>query len=207
MSERIVLFGGTFDPVHIGHIAVAQVSARKIGASRVILIPARRSPHKEQKPIAADNDRIAMLKCAIAGKNLFQISLVELNRAEPSYTIDTIRHFKQQFGGDCQLYWLIGVDMLKDLHRWHKINELLGECTVCLMYRGGYDKPDLGSLAEKLSNSDIEKLRQNLIETPLLTMSSTQIREKITNGQDAGEFLHPDVLDYIKSHRIYIPND
>ncbi|MBN1788801.1 MAG: nicotinate (nicotinamide) nucleotide adenylyltransferase [Sedimentisphaerales bacterium] len=207
MSERIVLFGGTFDPVHLGHITVAQVSADKIGASKVVLIPARRSPHKKQKPVAADNHRIAMLKLAIAGKNLFQISLVELNRAEPSYTVDTIDHLARQFGSDCRFYWLIGIDMLEDLYRWHKINELFYKCTICLMYRGGYDRPDFNSLSQKLDDSNIEKLKTNMIETPLINISSTQIRQGISKNQDICQHLHPDVLDYIKRHRLYAATD
>ncbi len=207
MSRKIILFGGTFDPVHIGHIEVAQSAAEKNDASKVILIPARRSPHKEQKPAAPDEDRIAMLKLAIAGKKLFQISPVELNRAEPSYTIDTIRHFRQKFGPACQLYWLIGADMLKDLPRWHRIDELMKECTICVMNRGGFDRPDFNGLIAKLGAEVVEKLRQNQIETPLIEISSTDIRQKLSQGQDVSKFLHPDVLNYIKSHRLYMPND
>jgi nicotinate-nucleotide adenylyltransferase len=207
MSEKIILFGGTFDPVHIGHIEVAQSAAEKIDASKVILIPARRSPHKEQKPAAPDEDRIAMLKLAIAGKSLFRINPVELNRAEPSYTIDTIRHFRRKFGPACQLYWLIGVDMLKDLPRWHRIDELMKECTICVMNRGGFDRPDFNGLTAKLGAQVVEKLRQNQIETPLIEISSTEIRQKLSQGKDVSKFLHPDVLNYIKSHRLYLPND
>jgi nicotinate-nucleotide adenylyltransferase len=207
MSEKIILFGGTFDPVHTAHITVAETAAEKIGAKKVILIPARRSPHKDLKPVAADNDRMAMLKLAIAGKSLFQISPVELNRAEPSYTIDTIRHFRQKFGLACQLCWLIGADMLKDLPRWYKIDELLKECTIYVMNRGGFDRPEFDGLTAKLGTKAVEKLRQNLIETPLIEMSSTDIRHKLENGKNVSEFLHPDVLNYIKSHKLYIPND
>lgn len=207
MPEKIILFGGTYDPVHIGHIEVAQSAAGAIGASKVILIPARRSPHKEQKPAAPDNDRIAMLKLAIAGKSVFQISPVELNRAEPSYTIDTIRHFRQKFGPDCQLYWLIGADMLKDLPRWYKINELFKECTICVMNRGGFDRPDCGSLTAKLGKEAVEKLRQNQIETQFIEISSTDIRQKLLDSKEAGQYLHPEVLDYIKTHRLYTATD
>ena len=207
MSEKVILFGGTFDPVHTAHITVAETAAEKIGAKKVILIPARRSPHKDLKPVAADDDRIAMLKLAIAGKKLFQISPVELNRAEPSYTIDTIRYFRQKVGANCQLCWLIGADMLKDLPRWYRVDELLKECTICVMNRGGFDKPNFDSLAGKLSTEAVEKLRQNQIETPLIEISSTEIRQKLENGKSVRKFLHPDVLDYIKKHKLYMPND
>ncbi len=207
MSERIILFGGTFDPVHTGHIIVAEAAAESIGASMVYLIPARRSPHKEQKPVAPDNDRIAMLKLAAAGKSLFQVSPVELNRAEPSYTIDTIAHFRQTLGPDCQFYWLIGTDMLKDLPRWHKIDELLKKCTICVMNRGGFERPDFDTLTGKLIAENIEKLRQNMIETPLIKISSTDIRQKVSQNHDVSKFLYPDISDYIKTHRLYLPSD
>ena len=207
MSEKIILFGGTYDPVHIGHIEVAASAARTIGASTVFLIPARRSPHKTQKPVAQDSDRIAMLKLAVTVKNLFQISPVELNRAEPSYTIDTIRYFRQKFEPACRLYWLIGADMLKDLPKWYKIDELLKECTICVMNRGGFDKPDFDSLAGKLGDEDIEKLRKNMIETPLIEISATEIRQKLFEDKDVGQYLHPEVLNYIKTHNLYMAAD
>jgi nicotinate-nucleotide adenylyltransferase len=207
MSEKVILFGGTFDPVHTAHIVVAEAAAGKTGAKKVILIPARRSPHKDLKPVATDNDRIAMLKLATAGKSLFQISPVELNRAEPSYTIDTIRHFRQKLGPNYQLCWLIGADMLKDLPRWYRIDELLKECTICVMNRGGFNRPKFDSLGGKLGTEAVEKLRQNQIETPLIEISSTKIRQKLENGKSASKFLHPDVLDYIKKHKLYMPND
>jgi len=203
MSEKIILFGGTFDPVHIGHIEVASSAARTIGASTVFLIPARRSPHKQNRPLAADDDRIAMLKLAVEGNSLFQISPVELNRAEPSFTIDTIRYFKQKFGAERLFYWLIGADMLKDFPKWYKIDELLRECTVCVMNRGGFDSPDFQSFAAQLGSEAVEKLRQNQIETPMINISSTVIRQRLLTGQDVSEMINPAVLKYIQKHKLY----
>jgi nicotinate-nucleotide adenylyltransferase len=207
MAEKIILFGGTFDPVHTGHVDVAQAAAKKIGAKKVIFIPARRSPHKNQKPSAPDNDRIAMLQLAIESNSLFQISSVELNRAEPSYTIDTIHQLKQKFGDDCELYWLIGADMLKSLPLWHKIIELMNECSISVMNRGGYEKPDFNSLAGKLDKEYIEKLKKNMIETPFIEISSTEIRQKLADEEDVSKYLHPDVLNYIKKRKLYIDTD
>jgi len=207
MTDKIAIFGGTFDPVHTAHIKVAQAAAEKIGAKKVVLMPARRSPHKNKQPLAPDTDRIAMLKLAIADKSLFQISTAELNRAEPSYTIDTIGQLKQKFGGDCELYWLIGADMLKSLPLWHKIIELMDQCNISVMNRGGFDKPDFDSLSGKFDKEIIEKLRKNMIETPFIEISSTEIRQKILNNEDASQYLHPDVLDYIKKRRLYTATD
>jgi nicotinate-nucleotide adenylyltransferase len=201
--KKIILFGGTFDPVHIGHIAVSLAAAEKIGASKVILIPTRRSPHKYQKPLAMDNDRIAMLKLAIAEDKIFEVSPIELNRGEPSYTIDTIRQLKRKFGKDCELYWLIGVDMLKDLPKWHMSEELLNECNFCIMNRGGFKKPDFDYLTGKLSPEAIDKLRKNQIQTPLINISSTEIRQKLEAGKDVSDMVNPEVLNYIKNHKLY----
>jgi nicotinate-nucleotide adenylyltransferase len=207
MSEKIILFGGTFDPVHIGHIKVAQAAAKKIGAKMVILIPARRSPHKNQKPSAPDNDRIEMLKLAVKGNDMFKVSNTELNRAEPSYTIDTIHQLKQKYGDSSELYWLIGADMVKSLLLWHKILEIMDQCNISVMNRGGYEKPDFGSLTGKLDKEYIEKLKKNMIETPFIEISSTEIRQQLADEEDVSKYLHPDVLNHIKKHKLYIDTD
>lgn len=207
MENKIILFGGTFDPVHKGHIEVALCAMQKIGADKIILIPARRSPHKHKQPIASDVDRIAMLQLAVENNKAFQISNVELNRAEPSYTIDTIYQMREKFGQDCELYLLIGADMLRDLPLWHKINTLLEECNICVMNRGGYEKPDFDSLRGKLSPEKIQNLRNNMIETPMIDISSTEIRQALLNNADASQFLDPKVLDYIKRRKLYCETD
>ncbi|MEN6386321.1 MAG: nicotinate (nicotinamide) nucleotide adenylyltransferase [Phycisphaerales bacterium] len=205
--EKIILFGGTFDPIHIGHTQVAQCALQKLNASKIIFIPARRSPHKTKQPLAPDTDRIAMIKLAIASFNEFEISNVEMNRAEPSYTIDTIRQLREKHVEDSEFYWLIGADMLRDLPLWHRINDLLDECNICVMNRGGYEKPDFANLRGRLHPNHIENLKKNMIETPFIEISSTEIRQRIMDGRDAGEFLHPDVYDYIKRRKLYLPLD
>lgn len=193
--KKIILFGGTFDPIHNGHLAVAKSASQQIKASKVILIPARRSPHKHQKPLATDDDRLAMLKLAVGSDNLFEASAIELNRGEPSYTIDTVRLLKQKMGQDCEFYWLLGADMLKDLMKWHKINELIDECNISVMNRGGFDKPNFDGLPEKL--------RQNQIQTPLIDISSTEIRKRVADGLDISELVTPEVSAYIRKRKLY----
>jgi nicotinate-nucleotide adenylyltransferase len=205
--EKIILFGGTFDPIHKGHTEVALCAAKKLNASKIILIPARRSPHKSNQPVAGDTDRIAMMQLAIADYKNFEISNVELNRAEPSYTIDTIRQLREKLGENCEFYWLIGADMLPTLPLWHQINDLLEECNICVMNRGGYDKPDFESLRGKLNPKHINNLKKNMIETPFMEISSTEIRQRVVDEKDISEFLHPAVVDYIKRRKLYFPID
>lgn len=206
-KEKIILFGGTFDPIHNGHIEVANCATKKIHASKFIFIPARRSPLKSKQPVAADTDRIAMLQLAIDGYKAFEYSNVEMNRAEPSYTIDTIRQLRVKFGENCEFYWLIGADMLNDLPLWYKINDLLSECNICVMNRGGYQKPDFDRLRGRLNPEHIAGLKKNMLDTPLIEISSTEIRKKIAEGQDVSLLLPPAVLDYVKRRKLYMPND
>jgi nicotinate-nucleotide adenylyltransferase len=193
--KKIILFGGTFDPIHNGHLTVAKSVLQQIEASKLIFIPARRSPHKHQKPFATDDDRLVMLRLAVGNDKLFEVSAIELNRGEPSYTIDTVRLLRQKMGNDCEFYWLLGADMLKDLMKWHKINELMDECNICVMNRGGFDRPNFDGLPEKL--------RKNQIQTPLVDISSTEIRKRVANGQDISELVAPEVSAYIQKRKLY----
>ena len=121
MGKKVtVLFGGTFDPVHLAHTAVAAAAGDALGAGSIIFIPARRSPLKALGPEASDEDRLAMLKLALSGNTRFDITDYELKKSGPNYTIETVRHFKKQFEGD-EIYWLLGADTLDDLPHWYCI--------------------------------------------------------------------------------------
>jgi nicotinate-nucleotide adenylyltransferase len=203
-QKKIILFGGTFDPVHKGHIKVAMSAAKKICAEKILLVPAKCSPHKTQRPAASKKHRAAMLKLAVAGKKIFKISNLELNRKSPSWTIDTVRQLKRTLGNKNTIHLLIGADILPSLPRWHKIHKLLNECNVCIMHRGGFDEPNIDKLLKHFDRKTAEKLRQNLIKTPLIDISSSQIRQKLSQKQNTAKYLHPKVLNYIKKHKLYI---
>lgn len=201
--RKIALFGGTFDPVHIGHTIVAGASAEHIGADRIIFIPAKLSPLKGSLPKASDIDRFRMISLAIAGEDFFEVSDCELKRSAPSYTLDTVRQFQSQYGGETSVYWLIGADSIDELTHWHEIVELIDECTLAAMYRAGCDPPDFEKYESLWGRRRIEKLRQNIIPTPLVDISSTKVRSKLAAGQDVTQMLHPAVLNYIREHGLY----
>ena len=136
------MFGGTFDPIHLGHTTVAAEAAEYIGAEKIVFIPAKRSPLKSHFPIASDNDRLKMMALAIGGISNFQLSDCELNRLSPSYTLETIRGFQADCGGDTLIYWLTGADSVKELPRWYGISELIDTCILSVMYRAGCKRPD-----------------------------------------------------------------
>ena len=202
MEQRIVLFGGTFDPVHVGHTTVAQFAAEHLCADMVFFIPARRSPHKRVNPVASGEHRLAMLRLAARQCKRFHVSDCELRREEPSYTLDTVLYFRRRFGASAQLFWLIGDDMLKDLPKWHRVDDLLDACTLCVMHRGGCPPPEFEAL-QALGADRVARLRANLLETPSVDISSTEIRRKLAAGHDVTGLLPPLVLDYIEKNGLY----
>jgi nicotinate-nucleotide adenylyltransferase len=204
--KKIVLFGGSFDPVHLGHIQVAAAAAQYIGADKTVFIPAKHSPLKIFPPNASDIDRLEMIKLAIADHDNFEVSDCELKRRSPSYTLDTVRKFQNTFGGECSIYWLVGADSMDELARWHDVVELIDECNLAVMYRAGFDKPDFTGYEKLWGRQRIEKLHRNIIPTPLIDISSTDIRSRLAAGRDVTQMLNSAVLSYVLKHDLYKSN-
>ncbi len=203
MTRRIALFGGTFDPIHLGHTTVADAAAREIRAETVIFVPAKISPLKGFFPFARDNDRLQMIELALAGHQRFAVSDCELKRPAPSYTLDTVRQFQRDCGPGTQIHWLIGADGVGDLVHWHKIQELIDECHLTTMRRPGYPVPDFDRFEPLWGPQRVAKLKHNVIETPLVDISSTEVRRRLAAGEDVAGMLHPEVIRYIRVHKLY----
>jgi nicotinate-nucleotide adenylyltransferase len=201
--RRIVLFGGTFDPVHLGHTTVAEAAAQQLAAEKVIFVPAKVSPLKGFLPFASDEDRLRMLERALAGKARCAVSDCELHRAAPSYTLDTVGYFQQQYGPQTSLHWLVGADGVGDLVHWYKIRELIDACHLTAMRRPGYPAPDFRRFEPQWGPQRVAKLQQDVIETPLVNISSTEVRRRLAAGEDVSGMLHPDVLSYIRARQLY----
>ena len=202
-KRKIALFGGTFDPIHLGHTTVAAAAAEHIGAEAIVFVPAKCSPLKESFPKASDNDRLQMTALAIADNKNFQMSGYELKRPEPSYTLETVRRFQSDYGSDTSIYWLIGADNIDDLPRWYRIVELIDQCNLSVMYRAGCDAPDFARFTDIWGSQRVAKLQENVVETPLIDISSTEIRSRLAAGLDVTDMLSPLVADYIREHNLY----
>lgn len=206
-QRKTALLGGTFDPVHLGHVTVAGYVAQYIGVEKIIFIPAKRSPLKSSLPAASGNHRIKMISLATAENEIFQVSDYELNRPAPSYTFQTVSHFQKELGSDCLLYWLVGADCIDELPHWYRITELIERSNLTIMCRAGFKEPDFSRFAGILSAGCIKKLQENVINTPLVDISSTEIRKRLATGLDAAGMLHPAVEEYIRKHKLYRPPD
>jgi nicotinate-nucleotide adenylyltransferase len=205
--KKIALFGGTFDPIHLGHTTVASDALEQIGAEKIIFVPAKRSPLKGFLPKANDNQRLKMISLAITDKENFQVSDYELKRPAPSYTIDTIRKFQADYGSETSIHWLIGADGVDDLEYWYKITELIDACNLTTMYRAGCKPPDFVKFEEIWGRWRTEKLQRNIIKTPLVDISSTEIRNRIAKNADFSKMVHPAVAYYIRKNGLYQSNE
>ncbi|MHC4981681.1 MAG: nicotinate-nucleotide adenylyltransferase [Planctomycetota bacterium] len=207
MAKRILLFGGTFDPVHNGHLIVARAVAEREGYGKLTFVPAASAPHKSPAEASAE-DRLAMLRLAIAAEKLFDVCELELNRPGPSYTFDTLCQLRRLEGPEVELHWLIGADMLEELPTWHRAEDVLDIARIVVISRWPWNErleEILEHLRKKLPAERVELISKSRLTAPLLEISSTEIRRRVRLGMSI-RFLTPDsVVSYIHDRRLYSP--
>lgn len=212
MSRRIGLLGGTFDPVHFGHLRGALEAAECLGLDELRLIPSARPPHRGQ-PRASAEQRLAMVQLATGGVTGLMVDDRELQRDRPSYTVETLESLRSELGDTVTLFMILGWDAFGGLPAWHRWEELLGLCNLVVLQRPDYD-PELPEVLKDLlaarSVSDPGSVSARygqiicLAQTPL-AISATHIRQLVAERRSP-RFLLPDaVLDYIETHGLYLP--
>ncbi|MBN1846819.1 MAG: nicotinate (nicotinamide) nucleotide adenylyltransferase [Sedimentisphaerales bacterium] len=202
-DKGIVLFGGTFDPIHHGHLIACRAAAEQLEADRVILIPSAAPPHKDAGRLTGAGHRLRLAQLAVAGDDLFEISDCELRRAGPSYTLDTVLHFRGLYGLEAVLYWLIGADSLPELNGWHQIQRLAEECIIVTAARPGYSPGDLDRRLDSLPADQIDRIRRHILATPGIEISATDIRDRVRRNRSIRYLVPEAVADYIRDHRLY----
>ena len=203
MGERVGLYGGSFDPIHHGHLIVARAIAERLGLDRVIFLPSANPPHKLCEALAGAQHRANMVDLAIRDEPLFGFSDCDLTRNGPSFTIDTVNHFRQQLGPDVVLHWIIGADSLPDLPTWHQAAMLVDACKIVTAARSGRGEIDWDQLDSTLTDAQIRRLQAGVLDTPVIAISSTDIRQRVGQGRSV-RFLVPDtVRAYIEKHGLY----
>lgn len=224
---NIGLFGGTFDPVHRGHVALARAAKERCKLHRVYFVPANVPPHKQKQPLTPFVHRFSMLALATANERAFVPSLLEApeegesrKKEKPNYTIDTVRRLKQSFKSSDQLFLLIGMDAFAEIAQWHLAESLFRECAFIVAGRPGFSLADVAdALPEKLRpRPEVTKPFQKQVATgdlvlPGVTLhlvedlhqpaSATAIRQAASAGKALGRFVEPAVAEYIKKMGLY----
>lgn len=199
-QNKIAIMGGTFNPIHHGHLVAAEAVRQELDIDKVIFIPTGNPPHKESNPMYNEH-RYLMTVLATVTNPQFDVSRIELDRPGKTYAIDTVKEIKELYG-DCKLYYITGADAIAQILTWKKPEELLSQCCFVAVTRPGYDKT---SLQETISNLE-DNHRGNIItlEIPALSISSTDIRNRVHSSKTI-KYLVPDcVEEYILKFRLYI---
>jgi nicotinate-nucleotide adenylyltransferase len=196
-AELLGLLGGTFDPPHYGHLVAAQEVAWRLELDRVLFLPARQNPLKRDEPNSSAEDRGEMVRLAIEGNPVFELSRLDLDRPPPSYTADLL---KELSAPDRELYFLIGADILPELPRWRDPSEILRLARLVVVTRPGAPTPDLSRL-EWLSAGAAS--RATLVEIPGLSIASRELRERVRHGVPIRYLTPPEVERYIAERGLY----
>lgn len=190
---KIGFLGGSFDPVHFGHLLAAQDVFEQCGLDRLLLVPAAQAPLKPEEVRTSCDDRLAMLRAAIEWDHRFEISDVELRRGGISYTIDSVRHFRTVFPRD-ELCWIIGGDQLPKLNEWKDVTELAGMVRFIFLERPGHPAKN---------PPPIPGLRLHRCDGHLIEISSSELRERVRRGLSLHYFCPQKVIAYIEKHQLY----
>jgi nicotinate-nucleotide adenylyltransferase len=200
MAPRIGVFGGTFDPIHLGHLAIAEEARVRAPLDVVLLMPARVQPLRQQEQVSSPEHRAAMLERAILGNPAFTLSRVEFERPGPSYTVETMALLRERHPRHSEFVFILGLDALAELPRWKEPERLLTLCRIVAFQRPGYDFDP----RDLFLQIPLLRDRLPLLEGPRLDISSTELRRRVRQGLPI-RYLVPDaVAEYVHSHRLYL---
>ena len=217
---RLGVLGGTFNPIHNGHLAIARQTREALGLDRILFIPTNDPPHKPHQGLAPAKDRYEMVRLAIDSDPLFVISNIELRRSGTSYSIDTVRQLRHEYGPQTELFFLIGLDAFLEFPTWHMPDTLLTLCSFVVISRPGLSFQALSTLPllPPLSQQallDLDRGVSSRLTVPMGThsliclrlppsdVSASGIRSKFKQGLPTAKLLPPQVESYILQHHIY----
>lgn len=201
LTLKIGIMGGTFDPIHFGHLATAEAVREIFALDEILFIPAARPPHKLANHITDEQSRLTMTTLATSSNKFFRVSDMELRRTGPSYTLDTMNELHATFGHATELFFIIGADSLADLSKWHAARELVAKCHFIATTRQGVDV-NFSAVKNFFGVSAIEHIHR--VTTPGLEISSTDIRERVRLGRSIKYLVPETVEDYILREGLYL---
>lgn len=194
------IFGGTFDPVHNGHLHIAYEALKLLKLDKLIFMPSGNPPHKTQNKKTDAVLRYELLKMAIRGEERFQVSKYEIEKAELSYTYKTMEYFKA-LEPEASWYFISGMDCLMDLYYWKNIDRIFNACTLAVFNRPGFDRVDI--LKQKQQIEEDFNTEIYFMDIPLMDISSSNIRKKIIFGENANYLMPQSVYNTVKELRLY----
>ena len=187
---RIGILGGTFNPIHIGHLILAEEALSKLSLDKVIFVPTYLPPHKSVEGNARPQERLRMVKLAIEDNPALEVSSFEIESKKKSYSVETLKEFRKKYGKTTQLYFITGSDLLKDLFSWKDVNEIFRVSKFIVANRPGYPVTDIPEEAERV------------VITPI-QVSSEDIRKRIKSGRSIRYLVPEKVREYILAHNLY----
>lgn len=190
--KRIGIFGGSFDPPHIGHLVIAEMARRTLDLDVAYFVPAYKPPHKEGSHPSTARERLAMTRLSVHGNAKLRVSDLELRRKGISYTVDTVRAFRKRFPTS-QLFLIIGSDSLRQFHSWKSPGAILAEASLIV-----YRRPRSGR-----TNTRLRSTKVSYIRGPLMEISSSDIRKRIQQGKSIRYLVRDNVLRFIKTKMLY----
>lgn len=199
---RTGIFGGTFDPIHNGHLLSAAAIKEALNFDKIIFMPTGEPPHKVARRVTPSEDRLAMVKLAVKGEENFEVSDIECIRGSYTYTYDTLTKLNESRQSDEEFYWIIGADTLADVFNWYRVEDVFKMCSFVAMKRPGSDN----DMYEK----NLKKAREAgatvcTAEIPQFDISSTNLREAISRNEDLGKYMPAAVAEYIRANNLYHP--
>jgi nicotinate-nucleotide adenylyltransferase len=197
---KIGVLGGTFDPIHLGHLKLAEEVAARLNLSEIIFVPAGQPWLKADNLISPAKHRVEMIRLAIAGKPYFKLSTMEVERPGPTYTVDTIAELRRQLGSGHELFFILGWDNLTQLPHWREPSRLVKMCHLVAVPRVDYPAPDLQSL-----DASIPGLSQRviLLDAPRIDINASDIRRRVARGLAISHLVPEPVERYIGQHKLY----
>jgi len=205
--RRVGVMGGTFDPIHYGHLVIAEEVRAALELTEVIFIPAGHPPHKSTRTVTEVTHRVAMLQLALASNPYFRISHLEIERTGPSYTVDTLHTLRAEWGASTALFFIIGWDSLEELYTWHRAAAILTEITqLVAVRRPGYEEDHkYNSILEQRLPGILEKLV--VVQAPQLEISATDLRQRVAEERPI-KYQTPEAVEtYINENRLYHKHD
>ncbi len=197
-KRRLGLFGGTFDPIHVGHLIMAAEAVAQLDLDEVLFLPAGQPPHKPGQAISPDRDRSAMIELAIAGREMFTLSRIDLDQDGPSYSAELVERVASMEAG-AELFFIIGSDSLRDFHTWFEPSRITARATIAVLPRpgAGYDLDTVLRQVPSLRD------RLELLTMPLIAISSTEIRQRAAAGEPYWYQVPVEVEAYIEMRSLY----